>query len=131
MSRLKPAARTYVRPMAGWWRKNPWFVRYMVREGSALFLAAYALVLLAGLACLVQGEAAFNAWRAVLATPVSVGLHLVAVVLVAYHSVTWFQVMPKTAPRLPFDPRRITWAGWAATMAVSVMAVALVAWVAR
>ncbi len=117
--------------MAGWWRKNPWFVRYMVREGSALFLAAYALVLLAGLACLVQGEAAFNAWRAVLATPVSVGLHLVAVVLVAYHSVTWFQVMPKTAPRLPFDPRRITWAGWAATMAVSVMAVALVAWVAR
>ncbi len=114
--------------MTGWWRKNPWFVRYMVREGSALFLAAYALMLLAGLACLVHGEAAFNAWRAALATPWSVGLHLAAVVIVAYHSITWFQVMPKTAPRLPFDPRRITWAGWAATIAVSVMVVALVAW---
>ena len=54
MSRFKPATRTCVRPMADWWRKSPWFVRYRVREGPALWLAGYALVLLAGLACLVR-----------------------------------------------------------------------------
>ena len=55
MSRFSPAARTYVRPMAGWWRKNPYFIRYMIREGSAVLLSAYALVLLLGLYCLTAG----------------------------------------------------------------------------
>ena len=31
--------RPYVRPMTGWWKKNPYFVEYMVHEGSALFVA--------------------------------------------------------------------------------------------
>ena len=30
------ARRPYVRPMAGWWRRNPWFVEYMVHEATAL-----------------------------------------------------------------------------------------------
>jgi len=100
MGRFKPATRTHLRPMAGWWRQHPWFVRYRVREGSALWLAGYALVFLAGLACLVRGKAAFEAWRAALATPWSLGLHLVALVFVVIHSITWFKVMAKTAPRL-------------------------------
>lgn len=45
MSKRRP----YTRPMAGWWRKNPFFVEYMIHEGTALFVAAYGLVLLAGL----------------------------------------------------------------------------------
>ena len=129
MNRYKPAAKTYVRPMAGWWTRNPYFIRYMVREGTAVFLAAYALVLLMGLLCLALGEGAYQAWRAVLATPVSIGCHLVALVLVTYHSVTWFQVMPKTAPRLPFDPRLITRGGLIASAGLSVSIVVLLLWV--
>jgi L-lactate utilization protein LutB len=34
--------RPYVRSMDGWWRKNPFFVEYMIHEGTALFVAAYA-----------------------------------------------------------------------------------------
>jgi fumarate reductase subunit C len=111
--------------MAGWWRRNPFFVRYMVREGSAVALTAYALVLLAGLACLVRGEAAFEAWRALLATPVSIALHVVALPLLAYHSLTWFQVMPKTAPRLPFAPGWITAGGLAASAALTLLILVL------
>jgi fumarate reductase subunit C len=44
MNRFKPAARTHVRPMGAWWRQNPYFVRYMLREGSAVFITACALV---------------------------------------------------------------------------------------
>ena len=39
------ARRPYKRPMGGWWKKNPYFVEYMVHEGTALFVAAYALLL--------------------------------------------------------------------------------------
>jgi len=119
VSRHRSSARTYVRPMAGWWHRNPFFLRYMVREGSAVVLTAYALMLLAGLACLVQGEAAFETWRALLATPLSIALHALALPLLVYHSITWFLVMPKTAPRLPFAPGWITAGGLAASAALS------------
>jgi fumarate reductase subunit C len=131
MTRYRRPARTYVRPMAGWWRKNPDYVRYMVREGSAVFLSVYALVLLAGRYCLARGETAYAAWRAALASPVSISFHIVALVLVAYHSDTWFRVMPKTAPQLPFAPRLLTLGGWAATAVLSVVVVALIAWAVR
>ena len=52
--------RPYVRSMDGWWRKNPFFVEYMIHEGTALFVAAYAAILLTGLVRLAQGEAALK-----------------------------------------------------------------------
>jgi fumarate reductase subunit C len=97
--------------MTGWWRRHPVFRRYMLREASAVAITAYALWLLAGLGCLVQGEAAFEAWRALGRTPLAVVLHALALPLLAFHSLTWFQVMPKTAPRLPFPARWLTVGG--------------------
>jgi fumarate reductase subunit C len=123
--------KTYVRPMSGWWTKNPYFVRYMIREGSAVWLSAYALVLLMGLYRLGQGEAAFDGWRAALATPLALLFHAGALLLVGYHSYTWFQVMPKTAPQLPVDPRLITWAGIATAVVVSIAILAAVLWGTR
>jgi fumarate reductase subunit C len=129
--RFKPVARTYVRPMDGWWRRNPYFVRYMIREGSAIFLAAYALVLLVGLFCLCLGEGAYDLWRAALATKVSVAFHALALILVGYHSYTWFTVMPKTAPDLPIDPRLITRGAFAAAAGLSLLIVLILLWVTR
>jgi fumarate reductase subunit C len=131
MSLPRPAPRSHVRPMAGWWRKNPYFMRYMVREGSAVFLSAYALVLLVGLWRLSQGEAAFEAWRAALATPLSLGLHALALLIVCYHAFTWFQVMPKTAPRLPVAPRLITAAGLVLSALLSVLILLVLLWAGR
>jgi len=39
--------RTYTRPMAGWWRRNPFYLWYMLREASCVFITLYALILLA------------------------------------------------------------------------------------
>ena len=131
MTRYRGSPRTFVRPMAGWWRKNPDYIRYMIREGSAVFLSVYAVVLLAGLYCLARDEAEYEAWRAALASPVSISFHIAALLLVAYHSDTWFRVMPKTAPQLPFPPRLLTLGGWAVTVALSVLILALIAWAVR
>ncbi len=128
MSRHHTTARTHVRPMTGWWRRNPHFARYMVRESSALAVVAYALVLLAGLVCLVRGEAAFEAWRSLLATPLSITLHVLALPLLVYHSLTWFQVMPKTLPKLPFAPSVITAGGLLLTVMLSLLILGGLAW---
>jgi fumarate reductase subunit C len=117
--------------MRGWWWRNPYYLRYMIREGSAIFLVVYALVLLGGLYRLYQGEAQFNAWRAALERPWSMAFHCTALLLVCYHSVTWFAVMPKTAPQLPVSPRLITALGLAAAISVSVLLTGMLWWLAR
>jgi fumarate reductase subunit C len=93
--------------MAGWWRRNPFYLWYMLREASCVFITAYALILLAGLARLKQGEAAFEGWLEILSRPWSIGFHAVALVLVLYHAWTWFKVMPKTLPFVQLGGRRV------------------------
>ena len=101
------ARRPYLRPMNGWWRRDPFFVRYMVREATALIVALYAVILLAGTLCLARGEAAWNVWLALLRTPVSLLLHLLMLVAMIYHAYSWFEIMPKTLPVLFFGGRRV------------------------
>lgn len=97
----------YVRPMTGWWLMNPFYVRYMVRESTSIFVALYAFILLAGLSSLAEGEAAWNAWLASLATPAAVSFHLLALAAALYHTVTWFKVSPKVAPPIFIGAKRL------------------------
>ena len=127
MSATKP----YVRSMDGWWRRNPFFMRYMAREASAVFLAVYAVILLVGVFRLSQGAAPYEAWLAALAHPLAVVFHGIALLAVAYHAYTWWKVMPKTMPMLHVGGRRIpeitlSAVGWAAWLAASLIVYALV-----
>ena len=121
----------YVRPMAGWWRRNPFFVRYMMRELTAPFVAVYALILLIGLVSLAQGEAAYNAWLAALKHPASIIVHWLLFIAITYHALTLWKVMPKTMPHLKIAGREvpekaITVGGWLATLVVSIVVFLLV-----
>lgn len=99
--------RTYVRPMAGWWRRNPVFLIYMAREVTAVFVAAYALVLLAGLLRLAQGPAAFEQWLEGLRSPGSIAFHVLLFAVFAYHTWSWFTIMPKTMPPVVVGGRKL------------------------
>ncbi len=125
MSRRKP----YVRPMKGWWRRNPSFTRYMLREGTSVFLALYAVVLLIGTMALASGPEAYASWLAVVRNPVSILVHLVVLAAAVYHSVTWFAVSPKAMPPLRLGgeqvpPNIIIASQYAATAIASVIVLA-------
>jgi len=94
VSKRKP----YVRSMDGWWKKNPYFVEYMIHESTALFVAAYVFILLVGVVRLSQGEAAWNIWLAALKSPLSVVCHLVLLAGAIYHTYSWFKILPITMP---------------------------------
>jgi len=135
MNRPAPARRAYVRPMQGWWRRDPFFVRYMVREATALAVLAYAIVLTVGVVRLAQGEVAWNGWLQALRSPWSLLLHVVIGVSMVVHAHSWFQIMPKTMPMIFIGGRRLAAAtiqrlGWAAAVATSLALFAL-AWWAR
>jgi fumarate reductase subunit C len=124
MSGKAVVRRPYVRPMRGWWRRDPFFGRYMRREATALAVLAYAVVLTVGVVRLAQGEAAWNGWLGALRTPASLLLHLVLLLAMLIHARSWFEIMPKTMPALFLGGRRvaastITRVGWAAAVLAS------------
>jgi fumarate reductase subunit C len=93
--------------MQGWWKRDPFFVRYMVRETTAVGVAVYAVVLAFGALRLSQGEAAWNGWLAALRSPLSLAVHLVLLVCFVVHAKSWFEIMPKTMPMMYSDGKRI------------------------
>jgi fumarate reductase subunit C len=126
------ARRPYLRPMAGWYKRDPFFVRYMWREATALIVMAYAVVLMCGVLRLSQGQAAFDGWLAALRSPLSLVLHAVMLVAMIYHAYTWFEIMPKTMPAMYSGGKRvpeatITRAGIIAAVATNLALLAL-AW---
>ena len=102
------ARRPYMRPMAGWWRKNPYFVEYMVHEGTAFFVALYAVILLTGIMRLAEGIAAWDAWVAWLESPLSLAIHGVLLIAFLYHTWTWFNIMPRTLPPIIVGGKRLS-----------------------
>lgn len=125
------ARRPYVRSMKGWWRHNPFFIVYMIREGTAVLVVAYAVVLLFGVVRLAQGEAAYNGWLAALRSPWSLAFHLVLLVGFIYHTWSWFRIMPKTMPMIlssgkKLQPGVITGAGLAVSAVACVALIFLV-----
>ena len=97
----------YIRPMTRWWQRDPFFVHYMWREGTALAVAAYAVVLVVGAWRLAQGQAAFEGWLQALRSWPSIVFHLVLLAAMVVHAVSWFQIMPKTMPMLFVDGERV------------------------
>jgi fumarate reductase subunit C len=129
----RKSAGPYVRPMAGWWSRNPFFVRYMVRELTAVAVWVYALVLTVGVVRLGQGEAAWNAWLQALRSPASIALHLVLLLGMVLHTHSWFEIMPKTmAPMVVKGERvsaeRIQRTGWSVAVVVFVLVLLLAVW---
>lgn len=92
MSKRKPYERELP---TDWWLKNAFYTKYLIREGSSIFITLYSLILAWGVFRLSQGEAAFDAWMAALQHPFSIILHLIALALALYHTVTWFSLAPK------------------------------------
>ena len=125
--------RPYVRSMDGWWRRDAYFIRYMAREVTAVFVAAYAAVLLVGLVRLGQGEAAFNAWLQALKSPLSLLFHLILLATFVYHTWSWFNIMPKTLPMIfvggkRLQPGTITGTGLAAAVVACLALFCIVRW---
>src|SRR3989442_3219822 len=89
----------YVRPVSlNMWVERRSYALFMLRELTAVFVAAYALFLIYLIFRATQGPEAFVAFAQSFKSPVSIGLHLIAVAMSAYHSVTWFQAGAKAMP---------------------------------
>jgi fumarate reductase subunit C len=89
-----------------WWVHKKPFVKFIVRELTSLFVAAYAILLIFQVRALSQGEEAWEALLGYFHTPLSIGLHIIIFIFVVFHSITWFNLAP-TAMVLRIGKKRI------------------------
>ena len=85
-------------PARSWWLRHPRYIRYMLREMSALFLGIYVFVLIAGLYCLSQGKPVYVQFLTAVEGPAGLTFAVVTMFFAVYHTYTWFQVTPKAMP---------------------------------
>ena len=92
--------RPYKRQLAStsWWLKHPRYIRYMLREFSALFIGIYILVLTVGLYRLSEGAEAYSSFLSAVGGLAGLGLAILTFIFAIYHSYTWFAVTPKAMP---------------------------------
>ena len=82
----------YMRPMpANWWMMKKTYFLFIVRELTCVFVGGYALFLLVSVARRDEPQA-FDAW---LNSPLLIVLQIIALPMVLYHSITWFNLTPK------------------------------------
>ena len=87
---------TYHRPVSNtWWLKRKPYILFMIRELTSVFVAGYCIFLLVLVYKLTQGADAYGNFMAALKSPSSVSLHLITLVFVLYHTITWFNLTPK------------------------------------
>ena len=106
-----------------WWAHQP-YLAYTIRELCGVAVALYAAILLGGIVCLWRGPQAFDIYRQVLASRWSLLVHLGLLAVVLWHVVTWFQILPKTMPKLILrgrvvPPQRVTAIGLLFALACS------------
>jgi len=78
-----------------WWVHKWIHMRFILRELTSVFVAFYAVVLLFHVRSVAVGPEAYAAFLAWLRSPPALALHGVALVMVLFHSVTWFNLAPK------------------------------------
>lgn len=130
MSAQMDKRRPYIRSMDSWWKRDPYYIRYMAMEATSVLVAVYAVILLVGLLRLSQGEAAYNGWLDALKGRWSVGLHVLILLVFAYHTWSWFKIMPKTLPTIYWGGVKvsqpaITWTGVAAAAVLNLLVLAI------
>ena len=92
-----------------WWVHKWVHMRFILRELTSVFVAFYAIMLLLHVRAVAAGPEAYAAFLDWLQTPLAVALHVVALVMVLFHSITWFNLAPK-AMVLHVGERRVP--GW-------------------
>ena len=78
-----------------WWTEKWVHSRFILREMTSVAVAWFAVILIMLISALRNGEAAFVQFQAWLQNPFSIALNVFALLLLLYHSYTWFNLAPK------------------------------------
>lgn len=77
-----------------WWVRKKAYVKFISRELTSVVVAAYVIFLMVQLRALIRGPEAYEAFQEMLVSPLSISLHVIALAVLLFHSITWFNLAP-------------------------------------
>lgn len=78
-----------------WWLGEWRYLRFILRELSSVFVAAFVIVTLLGLQALRDGPEAYARFQHRLQTPPAIVLSTISLFFVVFHTITWFNLAPR------------------------------------
>jgi fumarate reductase subunit C len=88
--------RSYRAPVSTYWWLARWpYLKFILREGSSVFVAWVVVVTLVGIHALRRGPAGYSEFEEWLRSPFVLALNVVSFFFVVFHAVTWFNLAPK------------------------------------
>ena len=78
-----------------WWLESRPYASFVLRELTSVFVGAFAIVTLGLVRAVMRGPEAYARYLEWLDTPRMLLFHLVALVFVVAHAVSWFNLAPR------------------------------------
>ncbi len=86
----------YRRPVSVWWWLESWrFAKFVLRELTSVAVGFTAVLMLWMALALREGPEAFARFRAHMESPLFMVVNILALIMVFFHAVTWFNLAPK------------------------------------
>jgi fumarate reductase subunit C len=78
-----------------WWLTRWAYLKFILREGSAVFVAWAVIVTLLQIHALKGGPEDYAEFQSWLRNPVVMAVNVVSLLFIIFHAVTWFNLAPK------------------------------------
>ena len=78
-----------------WWLARWAYLKFILREGSSVFVAWIVVVTLLQIRALTRGPADFAAFQERMRSPLLLAINAISFLFVVFHAVTWFNLTPK------------------------------------
>jgi fumarate reductase subunit C len=91
--------RWYRRPVSVYWWLGEWrYLKFILRELSSVFVAAFVVITLFQLRALRNGPEAYARFQHWLRTPAAIALNAISFFFLLLHAITWFNLAPRAMP---------------------------------
>lgn len=81
-----------------WWLWQRHYLKFILREISSVFVAGFVVMTLFQLAALKGGPQDYADFESSLASPIVIGLNIIAFLFLMFHAITWFNLAPSAMP---------------------------------
>src|SRR5687767_441349 len=78
-----------------WWTSRWAHIKFIGRELTSVFVAGYVILFLFYVRSIFRGPEAFDAFTSLMRSPFMIVLHIIALMALLFHSITWFNLAPK------------------------------------
>ncbi len=81
-----------------WWLGQRQYLKFILRELSSVFVAVFVVITLLQLRALSKGPEAYARLQHKVQNPAVIGLNVISLFFVLFHTVTWFNLTPRAMP---------------------------------